>query len=116
MGVHRSFLRVVRCSTAVIISLAAGHVGPAQTTRDAVRIAPSMLRDLRMWDMQTGRMLRDGDLRVRSRRADTMIKGRAFERADQYYKGVRVFGADVARQIDGGVLISLFGTLYPEVE
>ncbi len=115
MGVHRSFPRVVCCSTAVIISLAAGHVAAAQTTRDAVRIAASTLRDIRTWDAQTNRMLRDGDLRVRSRRADTMIKGRTFERADQYYKGVRVFGADVAREIDRGVLLSVFGTLYPGV-
>jgi bacillolysin len=115
MGVHRSFPRVVCCSTAVIISLAAGHVAAAQTTRDAVRIAASTLRDIRTWDAQTNRMLRDGDLRVRSRRADTMIKGRTFERADQYYKGVRVFGADVAREMDRGVLLSVFGTLYPGV-
>jgi len=90
-------------------------VAAGQTTRDAVRIAPSTLRDVRTWDAQTTRMLRAGDLRVRSRRADTMIKGRTFERAEQYYKGVRVFGADVAREIDRGVLLSVFGTLYTGV-
>ena len=68
-----------------------------------------------MWDVQSERMLRDGDLRIRSRRADTMIKGRRFERADQFHQGVRVFGADVTRQLQGGVLLSVFGTLYPNV-
>jgi bacillolysin len=114
MGVHRSFLRAVRLLAAVLIALAPCRA-TAQTTRDALRIAPSTLRDLRTWDVQTERMLRDGDLRVRSRHADTMVHGRTFERADQYYKGVRVFGADIARQFQGGVLLSLFGTLHPDV-
>ena len=44
-------------------------------------------------------MLRSGELRVRQTRDDTLIPGRTHERADQYYRGVRVFGADVARQL-----------------
>jgi thermolysin len=35
------------------------------------------------------------------------------ERADKYHRGVRVFGADVARQLDAhGVVRSIFGTVY----
>ena len=43
------------------------------------------------------------------------MEGRTHERADQYHRGVRVWGADVARQLENGLLISAFGTIYPEV-
>jgi bacillolysin len=37
------------------------------------------------------------------------------ERLDQYYRGVRVFGGDVARQSQDGQIISAFGTIYPDI-
>lgn len=52
---------------------------------------------------------------MRDRRQDALLPGRVIERADQYYKGVRVFGGDVARQFDGGVLVSVFGTIYEDI-
>jgi len=57
-------------------------------------------------------MLRSGELRVRQTRDDPMMPDRRHERADQYYRGVRVFGGDIARQLRGGVTESIFGTLY----
>jgi bacillolysin len=115
MGVHRPFPRAVRLATAVLIAFAPCGVAAAQSTRDGVRVAPSTLHELRTWDAQTERMLRAHELRVRSRHQDAMVKGRTVERADQFYKGVRVFGADVSRQLERGVLLSVFGTLYPDV-
>jgi thermolysin len=94
-------------------------VEPSAQGRDAriVRISPSSLRDVREWDAQIRSMLRAGDMRVRQRRNDTLIPGQVTERADQYYRGVRVFGADVARQLDAnGVLVSLFGTVYTNID
>ena len=47
---------------------------------------------------------------VREPRAvDKLVPGRRIERADQYHRGVRVFGADVARQFAGGQIVSIFG-------
>jgi thermolysin len=57
-------------------------------------------------------MERDGELRPSQVREDTLIPGRSHERLDQHYHGVRVFGGDVARQLDGGLLVSIFGNLY----
>jgi thermolysin len=57
-------------------------------------------------------MLRDGSLRVRRTTDDTLMPDRVHERLDQYYQGVRVYGADVARQTDHGVTVSIFGNLY----
>jgi thermolysin len=57
-------------------------------------------------------MLRNGELRVRQTREDPLVPGRTHERSDQYYRGVRVFGADVARQLRDGATESIFGTIY----
>jgi bacillolysin len=115
MRVHWWFARAARGSVAVALLLSSGRIVAAQTSRDRLPIAPSSLMELRRWDAQTERMLRDRDLRIRDRHDDKLIEGRVIERADQYYKGVRVFGADVARQLQGGVLVSVFGMLYPDV-
>jgi thermolysin len=112
-----SRISIAVSSIAVLVFVLA--VGPSAQGRDArtVRISPSSLRDLREWDAQARAMLRDGELRVRLRRDDTLIAGQVTERADQYYRGVRVFGADIARQLDSnGVLLSLFGTIYTGIE
>jgi thermolysin len=57
-------------------------------------------------------MLRNGDLRVRRRRADLVLADRTHERAEQFYQGVRVFGGDVSRQLRNGQVVSMFGTVY----
>ena len=54
---------------------------------------------------------------MRQVREDTQLPGRAIERADQYYRGVRVFGADISRQLDDqGVVLSMFGNLYAGID
>ena len=71
----------------------------AQGRRGLPGIIPKTVDDLRSQDARVDRMLRGGDLRIRSSRADTLVPGRRIERADQYHRGVRVFGADVSRQL-----------------
>ncbi|MGB2717962.1 MAG: M4 family metallopeptidase [Vicinamibacterales bacterium] len=87
-----------------------------QDFTSGVAVVPQSVPQLRDWDARLDRMVRSGELRVRQRRDDVQIEGRVHERADQYHRGVRVFGADVARQFEGGQLISVFGTLYPEID
>jgi thermolysin len=57
-------------------------------------------------------MRRAGDLRVRTTRDDALVRGRTHQRLDQYHRGVRVFGADVAEQLLGGQVVSVFGNVY----
>lgn len=102
--------RAVVCLLAWTMLLA-GPVS-AQSSHERVSIAAGSFTELRSWDQRVDAMLRDGELRVRNSRPDTLLAGRIHERADQFFKGVRVFGGDVARQLDGGTTISLFGTLY----
>ena len=107
--------RAVCAAAAALLFSAAPRSAAAQSRRDLVTITPASRNDLRTWDARTERLLRDGALRIRTRGEDAMIRGRIIERADQFYGGVRVFGADVTRQLDGGVLLSVFGTIYPEL-
>ena len=55
-------------------------------------------------------MVRSGDLVSRSVTADSMMAGRTHERLQQSYKGVPIVGADLTRQSEGGVTVSMFGT------
>lgn len=80
-------------------------------------IAAASTSAVRQWDSLTQSMLRSGELRIRQVRDDTLIAGRVNDRADQYYRGVRVFGGDVSRQMDAqGVTLSLFGNLYSGID
>ena len=80
-------------------------------------IAAGSPASLRQWDSVAQAMRRSGELRVRQVREDSLLPGRAVERADQYHRGVRVFGADVSRQVDSqGVVLSMFGNLYSGID
>jgi thermolysin len=99
---------------ATVLLAALAWYGPAaaQQPRLVVAATPGSIPELRQWDQRVTRMERDGELRLRQVREDTLIPGRSHERLDQHYRGVRVFGGDVARQLEGGLVVSIFGTLY----
>jgi bacillolysin len=102
----------------VIVSIGLAVNAPpirAQGARVA-RIAPDSITELRAWDQRIDGMLNSGELRVRNVRDDTLVPGRRHERADQYHRGVRVWGADVSRQLASGQTMSAFGTLYEGIE
>src|SRR4051794_40693117 len=102
-------IRNAACATCVVISLIAGvassgHGLSAQEPRRAIVVEARSPAQLRDWDTRLDRMQRSGELRVRDTHQDTLIKGRLHQRSDQYYRGVRVYGADVARQSQNGGL------------
>ncbi|MEO6213913.1 MAG: M4 family metallopeptidase [Vicinamibacterales bacterium] len=84
--------------------------------RHAQVLAARSLTELRADDERVMRMMRGGELRLRERRADLLVAGRFIERSDQFHRGVRVFGGDVARQVSAGQTVSVFGTLYAGIE
>ncbi|HET7695930.1 MAG TPA: M4 family metallopeptidase [Vicinamibacterales bacterium] len=101
---------------AALIVPAPSAQGPRAPGR-AATFAAGSLQDLRQWDPIAESMLRSGELRVRQVREDTQLPGRRVERADQYYRGVRVFGADISRQLDHqGVVLSMFGHIYGGID
>src|SRR4029079_15815784 len=84
----------------------------ADGARGRLTIRTESTNERRAWTSRVDSMLRNGELRVRQTREDPMVPGRTHERSDQYHRGVRVFGADVARQLRDGATESIFGTSY----
>ncbi len=76
----------------------------------------SSLSELREADSLVDRLGRDGVLRLAASERDPLVPGRTHDRFRQYHDGVPIFGAEVTRQTDRGVTVSLFGTLQLGVE
>jgi bacillolysin len=106
---------VSRLFYAVVCGIVVAQGVEAQERAAPRAIAPDSRAQLREWDRRLERMVRSGELRVRQSRADALVEGRTHERADQFHRGVRVFGADVTRQLQSGVLLSTFGTIYTDI-
>lgn len=67
------------------------------------------LRDL---NARVATMEATHELRLRATQLDTLVPGRSFERLDQYYRGVRVFGGEAVRETDGVTTRSIAASLY----
>ena len=84
--------------------------------------APTALRveakgaEARAWDARIEALLHAGGLAAPRVRSDTLVPGREHERYAQMYKGVRVIGGDLVRQVSGADTVSLFGTLYDGID
>jgi bacillolysin len=81
-----------------------------------IAIAPDSITELREADQRISAMARTGELRRRRIYEDTLLLDREHERLDQYHRGVRIWGADVVRQIRDGQVVSTFGTVYEGVD
>src|SRR4029453_12315288 len=107
------------CAAVVVVCLLAGwphgqstYGQNADATRGRLSIRTESTAERRAWTSRVDSMWRNGELRVRHSAEDPLVPGRTHERADQYHRGVRVFGADVARQLRDGATGSIFGTIY----
>jgi thermolysin len=67
---------------------------------------------LRQWDTWLRSRESDRAIRLGERVTDDVLAGREHERLHQFHRGVRVFGAGVARQWRNGQLESMFGRVY----
>jgi len=106
--VRRALAFLAVLSTAL---LTPAHLS-AQAGTGARAVTATAGRDVRAWDAQISRMVRDGQLRSRGEQADLILEGRSHERLDQFHQGVRVFGGELVRQADGGQTVSVFGSVY----
>jgi Zn-dependent metalloprotease len=64
------------------------------------------------WNDLVEAMVRSGELAVRSTAADPMVPGRTHQRLQQYYRGRPVIGAELTRQLDRGLAMSIFGAVH----
>ena len=108
-----------KLALAVALVLVAWHAFPWERTvygqSRVMTVVPNTPEGVRDWDNMVNRMLRTRDLQVRLERADTLIPARTIEQLDQYYKGLRVWGGSVSRQLDGLTAISVFGVVYADI-
>ena len=112
----------------VIASVLTGLVIVMSTSQDVVSQQPrpggvavaagygTNLDALRQWDAAVDRMTQTGDLVVMSRRGDRALAGRTHEYLAQFVAGIPVHGGGVARQLDRGMTVSLFGTMHQGID
>ena len=97
--------------TILAVTLLAWHTGshqpPLLAQTASTVVAPSTANAVREWDTNVNLMVRNGDLRVRRERADTVLPGRTLQQLDQYENGVRIWGASVSRQLSGSSAVSV---------
>jgi thermolysin len=91
-------------------------VGSAQQT-PVLRFSASG-SDVRTWDQFVTARERAGDLRVSQVAQDPSLPSRTIERLQQFYQGVPVWGAEVVRDSERGVPVSMYGELSvrPDVD
>src|SRR5262245_61150836 len=98
-----------------LISWPARPEGQAPGTQMAaatrpMRITATSRASVLDWDAQIDRQIASGTLKLNKSRPDTVLEGRSHERFDQMYGGVRVYGAQIVRQLDiEGRAVSVFG-------
>lgn len=112
MSVHPRWMALTLAAALALVPRALR----AQEAPGLLRVQPGSISELREWDTRVDAMLRGGDLKVRRVFEDPLLPGRRHERADQYHRGIRVFGGDVARQTDRGQTVSVFGMLYSGID
>jgi len=93
----------------------AQQTGKTSEPTPLVTIQATSISDLRRWDPLVTEGSRSGTLRRRSIERDPMLPLRTVERFEQYYHGVRMWGADVVRDSEEGVPLSIFGVLSPDL-
>ena len=100
-------MAMVAAAAALFLSL---EVGSAQQP-SVLRFNATSANDLRTWDQFVTAQERSGALRVAQVAQDPSLPSRTVERLQQYYQGVPVWGAEVVRDSERGVPLSIFGDL-----
>jgi len=98
---------------AVLVSTAV-YTQPARGRR--VSVAATSPAVVSAWNDVLAQMERAGDLRTTCVEDDLQVPGRRFERLQQSYKGVPIWGADIVRETDGASVRSVFGKLHNDLD
>jgi len=106
--------RVMAIATAAAALFLSLQVGSAQQP-SSLRFNATTANDLRTWDQFVTARARAGGLRVTQVEQDPSLPSRTVERMQQYDQGIPVWGAEVVRDSDGGVPVSIFGDVSAQV-
>ena len=107
--------RVMAIATAAAALFLSLQVGSAQQP-SSLRFNATTANDLRTWDQFVSAQERAGGLRVTQVEQDPSLPSRTVERMQQYYQGIPVWGAEVVRDSDGGVPVSIFGDVSAQFD
>ncbi|HEV7502353.1 MAG TPA: M4 family metallopeptidase [Vicinamibacteria bacterium] len=102
-------------SLLALAALASPLPAPAEGAEPR-RVAAAATADTRAWAARIEGLVREGGLVLRAVRDDTLLPGRQHARYEQRYKGVPVVGGDLAAQVSGADVVSVFGTLYDGID
>ena len=111
----RSFLAVGWIAISLIASVAE-RTASAQGRPIALAVTRATADDMRAWDAQVDQLIRSRALRVRDTQHDALLPDRQHQRLDQYYRGVRIAGGDLTRQLANDGTVSLFGTIHAAID
>jgi thermolysin len=98
----------------VALLLAAQINGTAQRSV-LLQVQATSGGDLRTWDAYITQRERSGNLRVRKVERDPLLPSRTIERLQQFHRGVPIWGAEVVRDSERGLPVSIFGVLSPDL-
>jgi bacillolysin len=96
-------------------SLAIGAAGEAQAGEPR-RVAAASRAEAQAWEGPLQSMVSGGGLALRRWREDTLLPDRRHARYAQVHRGVPVLGGDLAVQVMGTEVVSVFGTLFEGID
>lgn len=100
---------------AVVTTISVFSGGSAAQQSSVLHIQATSTADLRVWDTYVTRGARAGQLRLRSVDRDPSLPSRTIERFQQVHQGVPIWRAEVVRDSERGVPLSIFGVLSPDL-
>jgi thermolysin len=100
---------------AVVTTIFVFSGGSSAQQSSVLQIQATSTLDLRVWDTYLTRGARAGQLRLRAVDRDPSLTSRTVERFQQFHEGVRIWGAEVVRDSERGVPLSIFGVLSREL-
>jgi len=103
---------MIRQLAGCALALAGSAAAEVRTTQ-ALGALPAQLQE---WEARIDRETLAGRLSLRTSEADTVLPGRSHQRLQQRHQGVPVFGGELVRQTDGQRTLSVFGSLYEDIE
>ena len=107
----KRLMAVIVAAAALFVSIEIGSAQQASSLR-----FNATGNDLRAVEQFVTAQERAGALRVRQVTQDPSLPSRTVERLQQYYQGVPVWGAEVVRDSDRGVPVSIFGDISTQPE
>jgi len=112
----RSFT-VFTVATVVSLVFAGGVAAQGHPGLVALSVGSgSSLTDIEEAEALIRGMTRSGQLVLQASHADSQFLGRQHEGFGQYFNGVPVHGASISRQTEAGTTVSIFGTVYTDIE